>query len=242
MKKNKGFTLVELLAVIVILAIIMIIAIPSVLNTMQTAKKKSMVNFAEKVLNELSKTYVSKMSFEGYIRPAQRTYYVFDIKKDLGMTNTGDYFGLATVEEFYDDINNKEVTNYEINLFSNEYILAYSSNPESSENALDVEHIHDINELLGLMKNMELNIGLSEFRKLPLKEILVAANLDGECIYYNMAFVDGAENRQMWCTQIADRNKERFEECKAHETPLEYKRAMRIADYLDDNILTTPTC
>jgi type IV pilus assembly protein PilA len=41
MKKKKGFTLVELLAVIVILAIIMIIAIPAVLNTMQTARKKS---------------------------------------------------------------------------------------------------------------------------------------------------------------------------------------------------------
>ncbi len=114
MKKNKGFTLVELLAVIVILAIIMIIAIPAVINTMQTARKKTMVEFAQKVLNELSKTYVSKMAFESYIRPAQRTYYVFDIKKDLGMTNTGDFFGLATLEEFYDDVHNKEETYYEL--------------------------------------------------------------------------------------------------------------------------------
>ena len=60
MKKNKGFTLVELLAVIVILAIIMIIAIPAVLNTMETAKRKSMINFAEKIINEVEKTYMAK--------------------------------------------------------------------------------------------------------------------------------------------------------------------------------------
>jgi len=46
MKKGKinGFTLVELLAVIVILAIIMIIAIPSVLNVTEQAKQKSFIN------------------------------------------------------------------------------------------------------------------------------------------------------------------------------------------------------
>ena len=38
MKNKKGFTLVELLAVIVILAIIMIIAIPAVLQTMESAR------------------------------------------------------------------------------------------------------------------------------------------------------------------------------------------------------------
>ena len=39
--KNKGFTLVELLAVIVILAIIMVIAIPSVTNSSGAAKEKT---------------------------------------------------------------------------------------------------------------------------------------------------------------------------------------------------------
>ena len=37
--KNKGFTLVELLAVIVILAIIMIIAVPNVTEAMNNSKK-----------------------------------------------------------------------------------------------------------------------------------------------------------------------------------------------------------
>ena len=38
---KKGFTLVELLAVIVVLAIIMIIAIPAVVESMNNAKKGS---------------------------------------------------------------------------------------------------------------------------------------------------------------------------------------------------------
>ena len=35
MKKKKGFTLVELLAVIVILAVILVIAVPKIMDTIQ---------------------------------------------------------------------------------------------------------------------------------------------------------------------------------------------------------------
>ena len=51
MKNKKGFTLVELLAVIVVLAIIMIIAIPQVMDSMNAAKKNSFKIYAQKVLN-----------------------------------------------------------------------------------------------------------------------------------------------------------------------------------------------
>ena len=43
LKNKKGFTLIELLAVIVILAIIIIIAMPSVLNSMEKARKRAFV-------------------------------------------------------------------------------------------------------------------------------------------------------------------------------------------------------
>ena len=51
MKNKKGFTLVELLAVIVVLAIIMIIAIPSVLNSMDDARKSSFALYGQKLIN-----------------------------------------------------------------------------------------------------------------------------------------------------------------------------------------------
>ena len=40
-KRNKGFTLVELLAVIVILALIALIATPIILNVINDAKKQA---------------------------------------------------------------------------------------------------------------------------------------------------------------------------------------------------------
>ena len=42
MKKKNGFTLVELLAVIVILAIILVIAVPKILNVIEETKKDSL--------------------------------------------------------------------------------------------------------------------------------------------------------------------------------------------------------
>lgn len=44
MKKKNGFTLVELLAVIVILAIILVIAVPQVLGSIETAREGSIIS------------------------------------------------------------------------------------------------------------------------------------------------------------------------------------------------------
>ena len=59
MKKRNGFTLVELLAVIVVLAIIMIIAIPAVLDVMNNARKSSFALYIEKVVRDVQTQYVS---------------------------------------------------------------------------------------------------------------------------------------------------------------------------------------
>lgn len=50
MKKRKGFTLVELLAVIVVLAIIAIIAVPQVLSVVEDSKKGSFKDSASGLL------------------------------------------------------------------------------------------------------------------------------------------------------------------------------------------------
>lgn len=54
---KKGFTLVELLAVIVVLAIIMIIAIPSVMDSMNKGKKSSFKMYAQKMLTAAQTKY-----------------------------------------------------------------------------------------------------------------------------------------------------------------------------------------
>ena len=58
---KKGFTLVELLAVIVILAVILLIAVPAVKKTVDNAKKKSAENDALMIKNIAEKYYTSNL-------------------------------------------------------------------------------------------------------------------------------------------------------------------------------------
>ena len=61
-KKKKGFTLVELLAVIVILAVILVIAIPQIVNTIDTARLKSIESSAKLVATNAEKDYLSNQT------------------------------------------------------------------------------------------------------------------------------------------------------------------------------------
>lgn len=115
MKKKNGFTLVELLAVIVVLAIIMIIAIPSVLDTMNQARKQSFALYVNKVVTAVQQQYTYD-SNGGAIQGAG--LYVYDITQDLGLTSTGSYKGYVTVNA--NDVDNPK---YIIELYDNNYIL-----------------------------------------------------------------------------------------------------------------------
>ena len=59
MKNKKGFTLVELLAVIAILAILVIIALPNVMGMFNTAKSKSFVTEAQAIYKQVSTDFVT---------------------------------------------------------------------------------------------------------------------------------------------------------------------------------------
>ena len=89
MKNRKGFTLVELLAVIVVLAIIMIIAIPNVLNSMDTAKKNSLVIEARKAIN-----YAMQKQQEASLNGASISCCTLS---DLGMDSGGKYEGRVVI-------------------------------------------------------------------------------------------------------------------------------------------------
>lgn len=57
---KKGFTLVELLAVIAILAILVLVAVPNVLSMFNKAKKDVFLTDAKNVYKEISKKYISE--------------------------------------------------------------------------------------------------------------------------------------------------------------------------------------
>lgn len=91
----KGFTLVELLAVIVILAIIMIIAIPSVLSTMEQAKQKTFIEYVQKVYKRTQEQYFEDLSFGNISKSSGENYFIYNITKDLKMSGTGGFKGMS---------------------------------------------------------------------------------------------------------------------------------------------------
>ena len=65
MKKKKGFTLVELLAVIVILAVILIIAMPKISAVIKNSKEASLETTAKLIASQAEKKYTENQVFDG---------------------------------------------------------------------------------------------------------------------------------------------------------------------------------
>ena len=91
---NNGFTLVELLAVIVVLSIVMIIAIPNILSTMSTSKKEALKIYAEKTLSEAQKQYETE-KLSG-ITPGEET-------SGSKFTERGDYGLVIKISDLFSD-------------------------------------------------------------------------------------------------------------------------------------------
>ena len=60
MKKNKGFTLVELLSVIVILAVILVIAVPQIMSVIESARKGSIESTAKLIAEGAEREYTNR--------------------------------------------------------------------------------------------------------------------------------------------------------------------------------------
>jgi prepilin-type N-terminal cleavage/methylation domain-containing protein len=115
MKKKNGFTLVELLAVIVVLAIIMIIAIPAVLDIMTNARKQAFTEAIDKYVTAVQTQYMADSGM-GQIPGAG--YYVYNIQTDLGLSTTGNYQGFVLV-----DATNADNIEYYAYLRDNQYMI-----------------------------------------------------------------------------------------------------------------------
>lgn len=88
MMKKKGFTLVELLAVIAILAILVIIALPAVLTMFNKAKVDTFVNEARTLYRTAESQYMAD-SINGEV-PSKYSYPCSDSTcKSLEMSNAG---------------------------------------------------------------------------------------------------------------------------------------------------------
>ncbi len=93
-KKRNGFTLVELLAVIIILAIIMIIAIPAVIESLNKSRKQTFFEYAQNVRMKAEQQYIQDLD----LNKERTDCYVYDIKTDIGLGDTGSFDGWVKVK------------------------------------------------------------------------------------------------------------------------------------------------
>lgn len=77
MKNNKGFTLVETIAVIIILGVVLSIAVPSITNVVKSTNKNRMISDAETFISEV-KEYVESDTIGN--TPSDKKYTLEDIK------------------------------------------------------------------------------------------------------------------------------------------------------------------
>ena len=107
-EKNKGFTLVELLAVIVILALIALIATPIILNVINDAKKQAAKDSAYGYMDAVEKYIVSSELEDKSIQ--DRTYSVEELNS-MGVSVKG-----STPDNGNIEIKNSSVKSYDIGI------------------------------------------------------------------------------------------------------------------------------
>jgi len=106
-KRNKGFTLVELLAVIVILALIALIATPIILNVINDAKKQAAKDSAYGYMDAVEKYIVSSELEDKSIKDG--TYSVEELNKKISVKGSTPDNGTIKIE-------NSSVKSYDIGI------------------------------------------------------------------------------------------------------------------------------
>ena len=121
MKNKKGFTLVELLAVIVILAVIALIATPQVLGMIEQAKEASAIDSVYGYIEAIEKQNAMALFDKKYTLYEKGNYNITDIEIHLKGTSPSS----GTIE-----INNKtQVVEAEVCI--NGYLIRYQINQKA---------------------------------------------------------------------------------------------------------------
>ena len=110
-KNNKGFTLVETIAVIIILGVVLSIAVPSITNVVKSTNKNRMISDAETFISEV-KEYVESDTIGN--TPSDNKYTLEDIKGKTKLSKSP--YGKEYKKNSYVDI-----TNYSVCLTDGEY-------------------------------------------------------------------------------------------------------------------------
>ncbi len=136
MKKNKGFTLVELLAVIAILAILVIIALPNVMGMFNQAKESSFMTELKQIYKVAQQQWISDSLFG----TGEKVYS----RCDNGCTNSLDLSGRTELEYYIKIDQGGSIVEYYAT--DGTYQYGYSGPGLLPTDIKTVVHIADINE------------------------------------------------------------------------------------------------
>lgn len=151
MKNNKGFTLVELLAVIAILAILVIIALPNVLKLYNNAKKNIFLTEAKNIYKSSANKYVTES------RKGKIISFIDSKNNGLGLTNEKDL-------EYCINLNEGGSVKNLVVLDSNYYIEYDGSTDISEYDLKDVKEKQDNTKLI-CSKNSSKIVNVSPLKK-----------------------------------------------------------------------------
>jgi len=92
LNKKRGFTFIELLAIIVLLALVMIVAFPTVIRSINEAKTKQFQNAANSLAEWMGKQYIIEKSeigtlndsYENFVTTATYPNYITEIPETNG--------------------------------------------------------------------------------------------------------------------------------------------------------------
>ena len=144
--KNKGFTLVELLAVIAILAILVIVAMPNVLGMFNQAKVNSFVTEVQKIMDTATTTFTR----DALLNSGKTVYYSSEnnavlATKPLDMSgNKKNYF-----IEMDRNGNFKRVVVYDSNYCYDVYSSGTNGKLDSSKSKLIIDKINKTSVVVG---------------------------------------------------------------------------------------------
>ena len=187
----KGFTLVELLAVIVILAVIMIIAIPSILNTMTQAKKKSFYNFCLKLDKQVQEKYMEDSITKGFLLGTDETIIIYDIK-ELGITSVGDYRGSVAININKAADSSEHEVYTSIAVYDHDYFYRYDGFTDDYK--MDISQLHKVSEAEEMIKPYE-----PEFKlyNIDYKNVMKHYLQNRTCLEVGEKLIDGATGNVM---------------------------------------------
>lgn len=138
MKKlnKKGFTLVELLAVIVVLAIIMVLTLPTIMNSLSSARQSTFLLYASRMLDTAADKYQSDALLNG----GKSCYTI----SELNGENTSSYKGRVLIST--------DGTTYTIQMYDANYQIGITASDTLGDKAGGVGY-KDIDAIKGKLSS-----------------------------------------------------------------------------------------